>query len=130
MKCCDGKELSCRTMVNCSQRAFIKIVKPLLFLFFCLVEKGQGRSMEVGIEKRSLYVTLPWWQNFWISTNYIPAKVEGKTKKSTCMTFLYMITLTERNGSPCFSSTVRQSANGCLCQERLLRYTNFATMVT
>ena len=47
-------------MVNCSQRGLIEIVKPLLFLFFCLVEEAKGRTMEVGIERRGLYVTLPW----------------------------------------------------------------------
>ena len=35
----------------------------------------------------------------------------------------------EQNGSPYFSSIV-QNADGRLCQERLLRSRNFATMVT
>ena len=42
-------------MVNCSLKAFIKIVKPLLLLFSCLVEEAQrGRSMDVGTEEKSV----------------------------------------------------------------------------
>ena len=44
------------------------------------------------------------------------------------MTFLCMIALSQ-NGSPYFSSIVR-NGNGRLCQERVLRSRNFATMVT
>ena len=101
-------------MVNCSQRGFIEIVKPLLLLFFCLVEEAQGRSMEVGIEN--------------ISTNCVPEDVEGKNEKIDMYDFPVHDYIQERNGSPYVLSF--DNTNRCLFQERLLRSKNFATMVT
>ena len=52
-----------------------------------------------------------------------------KMKKLTCMTFLCMIELRSKTVAhtslPSFDN-----ANGCCCEERLLRSRNFATMVT
>ena len=52
-----------------------------------------------------------------------------KKKKWTCMTFLYMVALRNKTIAHTFLSPLDNS-NGRLCQERLLRYENFATMVT
>ena len=52
-----------------------------------------------------------------------------KNKKSTCMTFLCMITLKNITVAHFFLPSL-DNANGCLCQERLLRSIRFATIVT
>ena len=98
------------------------------------------------IERRSRYVTLPWRQYFWISTNRGPAKMAEKRKTvKECKTFLRMtaprnktvaqdgpLDLPREVGrirkGPC--SSMFDNANGLLCQERFFRFRNFATMVT
>ena len=43
----------------------------------------------------SCYIALPWWQNFWISTNLVPVNMAVKAKILVNMyvTFLCMIAL-------------------------------------
>ena len=74
--------------------------------------------------------TLPWQQNFSISTNHYPANMAGKKMTElTCMTFLCMIAL--RNKSVAHTIVLSfGNVNGSLSQERLLRSRNLAAMVT
>ena len=80
---------------------------------------------QVCEQYRSRYVTLPWSQNFWISTNCGPPNMAEKKKKWTCMNFLSMTPLIAHTFLPSFDN-----ATGHLCQEILLKSRNFATMVT
>ena len=55
-------------------------------------EKHHSLGCAVESQRRSCYPTLPWQQNFSISTHRGPVNmVEKKTKKLTCMTFLCMV---------------------------------------
>ena len=100
-------------MVNCSQRGFIEIVKPLLLLFFCLVEEAQGRSMDR--HREDLNKLCSW-------------RCGGKNEKIDMYDFPVHDYTQERDGSPYVLSF--DNKNRCLFQERLLRSKNFATMVT
>ena len=80
----------------------------------CFLFNGQ-------LDRRSPYVTLPWQQNFWVSTNRRPANMaETNEKNLTSMTFLCMIKLRNKT----VANTILPSlvnGYGCLCQERLWR---------
>ena len=65
------------------------------------------------IDRRNRCVTLPWQQNFWISTNPGPANM-------TCMTFLCMTLIRNETGAHTFLPSF-DNANCLLCQERWLR---------
>ena len=80
------------------------------------------------LKEKSRYVTLPWSQNLWISTNRGPANMAEKTIKMTCMTFLCIIALRKKTVAHTFLPSL-DNANGLLCQERLLRSRNFATIL-
>ena len=73
------------------------------------------------MDRRSPYVTLPWQQNFRVSTNRGPANMSEKKRKNlTSMTFLCMIKLRNKTvANSILPSFV--NGNGCLCQERLWR---------
>ena len=58
--------------------------------------------------ERSHYVTLPRLQNFWISTNRGPANMAEKYEKINTYDFLVYDCTQEQNGSPYFSSILRQ----------------------
>ena len=66
---------------------------------------------------------------FWVSTNRGPADMTENSEKVDMSDFPVHDHTQKQNGSPYFSSIVH-NANGRLCQERLLRSSNFATMVT
>ena len=66
--------------------------------------------------------------NFWISTNRGPANVAEK-KTKPCLTFLCMTVLWNKTVVDAFLPSF-DNKNGRLCQERLLRSRNHATMVT
>ena len=73
------------------------------------------------IDRNSGYVTLPWYQNFCISTNCGPANMaEKRKKKKTCMTSPCMIALRIKIVAHTFLPLC-DNANGRLCQERLWR---------
>ena len=80
------------------------------------------------LKEKSRYVTLPWSQNLWISTDRGPANMAEKTIKMTYMIFLYIIALRKKTVAHTFLPSF-DNANGPLGQERLLRSRNFATIL-
>ena len=58
-------------------------------------KKQKKYNMLLEIERRRCYVTLPWQQNFSITTNLGPANMAGK--KMICVNFGGMIALMIRN---------------------------------
>ena len=91
---------------------------------------GEGRNTISPKNACGGGYTLPWQQNFSISTNHYPANMAGKKMTElTCMTFLCMIAL--RNKSVAHTIVLSfGNVNGSLSQERLLRSRNLAAMVT
>ena len=83
------------------------------------------------IERNRCYVSLPWQQNFQITTNLGPSNMAGK--KMICVNFGGMIALTIKNRTAAhrlFVSGSKMKMTVRLYQERLLRFRNFASMVT
>ena len=101
-------------------------VFQLKLSFWSIVWKDFNR------EEKSLqmYITLPWQQNFSISTNHYPANMAGKKMTElTSLTSLCMIVLRNKTVAHAFVLSFN-NVNGSLCQERLLRSLNLAAMVT
>ena len=59
---------------NLSAQSYTGISKVLFF------KKINGNVLR--IERRSHYVALPWYQNFWISTNHGLANIALKKRKT------------------------------------------------
>ena len=45
----------------------------------------EGKTHSLPKRQRSRYVTLPWWKNFWISTNLFPANIAEQRKRKNDM---------------------------------------------
>ena len=86
------------------------------------------RKKNISIERRSHYFALPGYQYVWVSTNRGPANLAGKRKILTCMFCQCMITLRNKTVAHTILPSF-DTANGRLCEKRLLRSRHFATMI-